>query len=571
MDTTLQQALQTGHLLVKDLKLNEAVFLADESLLTCKTDEERSSFLNLKGEALLHAGHYSLASSCFFESLRLAAAHENAEIKAEACTGLSYVYRFLEDYRTAIEYADQSKSLLVGQPHAAYIKALISEGISNARLGNFEEAELILHKALQLSENIQDGYLAITCIKSQADLFLNRKEYVRAIQLYEKALALLREKEHFVVQTMTLVRFGEALDQSGHTEKAITVTQEALKLAGLHHFSAGERSAHYLLYSLFEKSAQTDKAFQHLKTYTHLKNSSEVSAQSRKIHKTELSFVKESKDKEIRLLKEIEEKHRSITQSISYARGLQQAILPLSELQNDPLLDYFVFFQPKEKVGGDFYRADKTDRGYLFCVSDCTGHGVPGAMLSLLCSNLVKQAHECTGLHEMLSAVNTDLHTIFGNRGNMLTANDGMDISLCAIEKDVDSATGFTLRFSGANHAGIIVRGEEVVQTAYNRTGISLLTPHDYHFTETAYPVRAGDCIYLFTDGYPDQFGGTTAESRAAGGKKFKYKQLIELLKSNSSKNILDQRTALQQSITSWMGDLEQVDDMCVLGIKFKG
>jgi serine phosphatase RsbU (regulator of sigma subunit) len=127
------------------------------------------------------------------------------------------------------------------------------------------------------------------------------------------------------------------------------------------------------------------------------------------------------------------------------------------------------------------------------------------------------------------------------------------------------------LNFSGANNAGILIRDNEIVQTAYNRSGISLLTAIDYTFTKTSYALQKGDCIYLFSDGYPDQFGGATAASREAGGKKFKYRQLIELLQNISKKNIDTQEQLLQQALENWMGDLEQVDDICVLGIKFKG
>ncbi len=152
-----------------------------------------------------------------------------------------------------------------------------------------------------------------------------------------------------------------------------------------------------------------------------------------------------------------------------------------------------------------------------------------------------------------MQEINKATHAILGNEDNIITANDGMDISVCSIKKDITNDGQWLLKFSGANHSCIIVRGDEVIQTAYNHTGISLLTPIDYGFTETTYPIEKGDCIYLFTDGYPDQFGGSTIEIRNAGGKKFKYKQLIELLKSNKDKNVFEQRLHLLDSIKSWM------------------
>jgi len=192
----------------------------------------------------------------------------------------------------------------------------------------------------------------------------------------------------------------------------------------------------------------------------------------------------------------------------------------------------------------------------------------------MLCSNLVRQSfinNRGKSLQVVLQDINKDTHSILGNKSNIVTANDGMDISVCTIKKDKTKNRQWVLNFSGANHSCIIVRGEEVIQTAYNHTGISLLTPIDYGFTETSYPIEKDDCIYLFTDGYPDQFGSLSIEIRNSGGKKFKHKQLIELLKENRNKTVYDQRLNLESTIQNWMGNLEQVDDICVLGIKFKG
>ena len=194
-------------------------------------------------------------------------------------------------------------------------------------------------------------------------------------------------------------------------------------------------------------------------------------------------------------------------------------------------------------------------------------------MLSMLSSNLVSQsfsANKKSGLNKVLEGINKSLHVIFGNKNNILTANDGMDISVCSIEKE-NNNNEWILKFSGANHTCIIIRDSEIIQTAYNRTGISLLTSGDYNFTETNYPLKKGDCIYLFSDGYPDQFGGTNPESRNNGGKKFKYRQLIELLQEISKKDVGTQKQILKLTLEEWMGNLEQIDDICVLGIRFKG
>ena len=138
MDASLSLALANCLKLIDDLKLNEAISLCDELLLSAKERNDQVLILNLKGEALLYAGHYPLASSCFFENIKLASELNDNKLIAQAFVGLSYVYRFLEDYKTAIGYAQKAEDILgSSQPEVSYIKALLSEGISNARLGNF--------------------------------------------------------------------------------------------------------------------------------------------------------------------------------------------------------------------------------------------------------------------------------------------------------------------------------------------------------------------------------------------------------------------------------------------------
>ena len=574
MDSSLAHELSNDLELIEDLKLSEDVSLSNELLLLNNHELDRAYILNLKGDALLHSGHYTIAFSCFLEVIKIATKANHYKLIAEGFVGLSYVYRFLEDYKIAIDNAKRAKELIKSQQSSVtYIKALLSEGISNSRLGNYEEADLLLNKAFMLSEILHNDYFVATSIKSLADFYLYKKDFSQAIILYDKALTFSNHKNHFVLKTMILVRQAEAYENIGEIKKAISTCLIGLKESVKNQFSIGEKLAHEVLARLYERNGDIEKAFKHIKSHLFLKTSNDSLKQTQKINKMELTFVKEAKDSEISLLNKVKEQHDSISQSIDYAKGLQESILPRSDF-SDSVLDYFVYFKPKEKVGGDFYYFDKIGDDFEFCVADCTGHGVPGAMLSMLCSNLVRQSfinNRGKSLQVVLQDINKDTHSILGNKSNIVTANDGMDISVCTIKKDKTNNGQWVLNFSGANHSCIIVRGEEVIQTAYNHTGISLLTPIDYGFTETSYPIEKDDCIYLFTDGYPDQFGSLSIEIRNSGGKKFKHKQLIELLKENRNKTVYDQRLNLESTIQNWMGNLEQVDDICVLGIKFKG
>jgi len=568
-----EKIIECNNLILK-LKLNQAYTLIEELEALSLNEFDKIKIINLKGELFLYYGHYILATKSFFDSLSLSSKINNIESVSESYVGLSYAYRFLEDYAMAIEYAE--KGINLGNPiiiNSVYIKCHLSIGISYGKLENFDEALLNLNKALYNSEILNDDFLITTSIKSLGDLYLLKKEFSNAINAYERALVFSTNENHFILKTIILVRQAEAYENIGEIKKAISTCLIGLKESVKNQFSIGEKLAHEVLARLYERNGDIEKAFKHIKSHLFLKNSNDSLKQTQKINKMELTFVKEAKDSEISLLNKVKEQHDSISQSIDYAKGLQESILPRSDF-SDSVLDYFVYFKPKEKVGGDFYYFDKIGDDFEFCVADCTGHGVPGAMLSMLCSNLVRQSfinNRGKSLQVVLQDINKNTHSILGNKSNIVTANDGMDISVCTIKKDKTKNRQWVLNFSGANHSCIIVRGEEVIQTAYNHTGISLLTPIDYGFTETSYPIEKDDCIYLFTDGYPDQFGSLSIEIRNSGGKKFKHKQLIELLKENRNKTVYDQRLNLESTIQNWMGNLEQVDDICVLGIKFKG
>jgi serine phosphatase RsbU (regulator of sigma subunit) len=428
---------------------------------------------------------------------------------------------------------------------------------------------LLLNNALRISKILNNDFLVATSIKSLADFYLYSNDYVHAISLYEKASSYMENKNHFVLKTMIILRLSEAFEQNGEIEKALSCSFIGLEVAQQNLFMAGEKFAHQVLSRLFERKLDTEKSFKHLKAYLDLHNRINTSKQMNKINKMELDFVKEAKDKEIYLLEQIKEKHKAISESISYAKRLQEAILPINKSLEDSSINYFVFFKPKEKVGGDFYWIDSSENSSIFCLADCTGHGIPGAMLSMLCSNLVRNAlknNKKPHLNNIISKVNNMLHDTLG-LNEINNVNDGMDISFCSISKKPKSDY-WELKFAGANHVGIIISEDKALQVAYNRTGISIQTDRDYKFDETIYRLKKGDSFYMFSDGYADQFGGLTEEERKQGGKKFKYNRLTELFTNIHKEELIEQRQILENTLNEWMGDLEQIDDVTVIGFR---
>ena len=278
--------------------------------------------------------------------------------------------------------------------------------------------------------------------------------------------------------------------------------------------------------------------------------------------------LKESHE-ELSLKKEIiEEKNKEITDSIQYAKRIQQALITPEEVLKKNVPNSFVFFQPKDIVSGDFYwmeqlsttkENEENERLCVCSVSDCTGHGVPGAFMSLIGIKILNQSikeKEINSPAEALDFVNNQVfNTINKHSDENNIVRDGMDAVLFAINFNT-----LVLSFAGANNSLYIVRNKELIEIKGDKQPIGSYANQN-KFTNVQFQLQKGDMVYASTDGYPDQFGGVD-------GKKLKTKQFKEKLVEYSDLSVEDQKKSLQEYFNYWKGDLEQLDDICVLGVK---
>ncbi len=268
----------------------------------------------------------------------------------------------------------------------------------------------------------------------------------------------------------------------------------------------------------------------------------------------------------------VDEKNKQITDSINYAKRLQGAILPPISALHDNLKEAFVLFKPKDVVSGDFYWFEQKDDLVFIAAADCTGHGVPGAMVSVVCANALNRVvneFDCKNPNEILDKTRDIVVATFARSGE--DVKDGMDISLCVIDKKQKLVS-----FSGANNPLWIVkpltqvRDNEISNMEVNENCLLDikgdkqpigLYAKSFDFTTKDYSYSDQDTFYIFTDGYADQFGG-------GKGKKLKYKTLKKLLLDSQNQTLSEQHKSLDQFIVNWMGDFEQLDDICVIGFK---
>lgn len=268
---------------------------------------------------------------------------------------------------------------------------------------------------------------------------------------------------------------------------------------------------------------------------------------------------------EIEKQKEIvDEKNKDILDSIKYAKRIQDAILPGEQNMKDVMgRDLFVLFKPKDIVSGDFYWMRVKGEKVLFSAVDCTGHGVPGAFVSIVGNNGLNRAVNEFGLIEPAAILDNLAKTVedaFQATSNS-DVRDGMDISLCSLEM-----TGYSnaiLNWAGANNPLWIIKAEnptEIFEIKADKQPIGKFEnrrPYKNHQLDLV----KGDIVYIFTDGYADQFGGPS-------GKKFKYAQLKEILISMFDKTMNEQRELLNEYFEEWKNSLEQIDDVCIIGVR---
>lgn len=257
------------------------------------------------------------------------------------------------------------------------------------------------------------------------------------------------------------------------------------------------------------------------------------------------------------LLQGSEEKNLRIQSAINYAKNIQQVVLPNKELEAQLGNRFFCFYQPLEMVSGDFYLLRNDADKLLFAVIDCTGHGVPGAFVSLLAHSALQRALSLRGLQspsDIIEEANQFFHEDLSKSGNP-DVRDGMDIALCLL----DTAT-MELRVSGANLTAYIIQHETVIEHRCDRGAICAGNPNR-KFNETAIKLSAGDMVYLTTDGFPDQFGG-------AQDKRFGRRTLAKMFAEMSSRSIPEQRNTIASTFQNWKGEHPQVDDVCVMGVR---
>lgn len=618
--TIFQQALQ----LSKKIKWRKGEALAYGTLATCKSIQSdypgaieyyynalaiHEELNNLDGVAVMYAGLGVLYKNTNDLEKALELHNKALEIDLKrgdtARTSLHYgnigvVYKHLQDFDKALEYygkaleIDTKNNNIDGQS-----RHLGNIGVIHKNLENYEEAITYYFKALEISEQQND--LEGILIKSQnlGNLYILLGKYAEAEKYIQRALDLSNQLGSLNGLYSGYSKQTTLYEHMGRDKEAL----KSLRLAMAYKDSIfnEENKKEILRQEVnfeFEKKQAIEEA-EHEKELA-------VAASEQKRQQLFLVFLAvvllaviiisftiykslKNSNKQKQLIEQqkfeveqqkiiVDNKNKEITDSIIYARRIQQAILPPKEVLSKNLENGFILYKPKDVVSGDFYWMESSDintngaleKAIFLAAADCTGHGVPGAMVSVVCNNALNRAvreFKLTNPAEILDKVRLLVIETFEKSEEEV--NDGMDIALCSLTFQIPSAelneleTVATLQYAGANNALYMVKTndkEKLVEIKPNKQPIGKVDNPE-PFTQHTIKLQKGDTIYMFTDGFADQFGGKK-------GKKLMYKPFKNLLLSIQDKTMNEQKAMLGQYFEDWKGNLEQVDDVCVIGVR---
>lgn len=439
-----------------------------------------------------------------------------------------------------------SASIVSGNEYEQVWNRVLSASLLT-RKGKPAEAIPVLEQVYAYAREDKDAELLLAVIPELIDAYNLAKEYEKGFRLQDEWIYL---KDSLVSLDKANLVVGTQLEyEAGEREKINRMETERQKLIR-NVFIGGFLLLGVLAFVIFR------------------------SLQQNKRSKRIIELQKE----------QVEEKQREIVDSITYAKRLQQAILPPENMVKEHFPESFILYKPKDIVAGDFYWMENVNGKIFLAAADCTGHGVPGAMVSVVCCNALNRAVKEFGLTDpgkILDKVRELVLETFEKSGE--DVKDGMDISLFSaqaphggerrvaseegqVKSDISTNTRHPspaprpFSWAGANNPLWYVSENKIVEIKADKQPVGK-QENAKDFTTHQLQIPAGGMVYLFTDGFADQFGGPK-------GKKFRYKQLEELLLSIVALPAEEQKQKLETAFNNWKGQLEQIDDVCVIGIR---
>jgi serine phosphatase RsbU (regulator of sigma subunit) len=569
-----------------------------------------------KANAFYSKGANDKALQYYMESLKLREQLGDSNSIASSYMGISNVYSQMHRNDLSLSYAKKALRLKEKYGDSKTVSWLLNNvGAVLIELHDTAAALQYYLRSIELKKQLKDEYGLATTYKNVGSILQANRQYSPALGYYRKALEMRsrinRDDEYEM--SVCYDDIGSAYSDMGKYDSAEYYINKSIFLAEkiqsfellrfpyynmsrvLYEQGKYKLAADYLHKHLAAKDSTLSSETNELMTEMAAKYENEKKEQQIALQELEISDSKRfktflialallgllltvvmlrgylNKKKANELLAEknnlieqqkqiVELKNKDITDSIHYAQRIQKAILPSDDYQKKIIPGSFILFKPKDIVSGDFYWMEQWGNKTIVAIVDCTGHGVPGAFMTFVAYSLLNEAvleHGIDNPAAILNEMRRNLNKMLRQKNDSEAIKDGMDISVCVFDFSKN-----IVEYAGAYNPIWMIRDKELKEIKANKQPIGVfMESQPASFTNHKIEMQKGDSFYLFTDGYADQFGGMN-------GKKFKYKTLKELFLSIHNNNPAEQKKILDTSFEKWRGNLEQVDDVCIFGVR---
>lgn len=586
---------------------------AIELKTTCKDRKGVGSCYAKLGATYMDLADYARSVEWHFKALKIREELKDSAGIAYSLNNIGLIFDYQGNFSEALKYFNRSLGirLRIGDK-APLSQSYNNIGVTYQKMKDFVKAEEFFRKGLVIQMELGKKQQIAFSYGNIGNNYYHQKKYKEAEEFFIKSKNIALELSNTKTLSMTLLNLANVYEKLGRGEDALKNGTACLEIAERIGAQEVIEGAHQSLSNVYSLIGDNKNALYHYKRYVAVRDTIFSKESTKKILRAEVNFQFEKKEQQSKLEQEkkeavhkaeldkqtfqrnafmggfalvlllagvsyrsyrnqrkahalleiknniIEEKNKDITDSINYAKQIQQAILPFSDRISNALPQHFILYKPKDIVSGDFYWFFERGEKIFLAVVDCTGHGVPGAFMSMVGSaalNHIVSDKEFYRADEILNEMNKDIRSAL--KQEETNNRDGMDLSLCVIDR-----SRRVVEFAGAMNSLYYISQGELHQVKGNRFCIGgdqgeserLFTLHEV-------PYKEDDVFYITSDGYADQFGGEK-------GKKFRESNLKKLLQEIHSHPMQDQQRKLDETFQNWRGNLEQVDDVCLFGFR---
>lgn len=585
--------------------------------ITCKMPKSEANFYANMAQAYKIKGILDSALALHLKGLKIREVIDDKQNIPDSYNGIAQTYLLLNNYPQAINYFNKSLEgyIKIGDKYSQS-SVLNNFGTLYQQKKEFEKARDYILRSMVIKKELGNEKGYFMGLMNLGNIYVDLKQFKTADSCIFKFIEFSEKKKDMISVMVGYINIGTSMNKqkkfkegAEYFEKVIPFLPEiniidysrhayqgiADSYIGLGNFKSGYE--YYRKYKILEDSMLLNDNLKQIKEmdvkYQSEKKDKELVLKDAEITKQEAESAKQQaqrnvfivgfglaallalfifrsyrqKQKDNTVIKKqkaeveeqkhiIEEKQKEIVDSITYAKRLQEAILPSQADLKKNLPESFLLYLPKDIVAGDFYWMERIGDVVFIAAADSTGHGVPGAMVSVVCSNALNRAvleFHIADPGKILDKARELVIQTFEKSGEEV--KDGMDISLAAVNLKTRM-----ISWSGAHNPLWYQHNDQIIDVSANKQPIGK-SEHYVPFKTHELELNKGDSVYLFTDGYADQFGGPKE-------KKFKYAPFKDLLLATSKLTPQDQKNELIKSFAAWKGELEQVDDVCVIGIR---